>query len=211
MGKVTDLRRGRSRGKRVNVFLDGKFAFNLQAEVIAKDGLQVGQELSARQVEALTRSDHFQRCLNAATHYLSYRPRSESEIREKLRRRGFDSDSIEVVLAKLKKQGLVDDVSFAQFWRDNRESFSPRSQWLTRRELNQKGVAGEIVDKMVNDIDDEKNAYRAALSRSSRLSVSDYQVFRRRLGEYLKRRGFNYQLITSTVERLWQEYGNSPR
>ncbi len=44
MGKVTDLRRGRSRGKRVNVFLDGRFAFNLQAEVIAKDGLQVGQD-----------------------------------------------------------------------------------------------------------------------------------------------------------------------
>ena len=211
MGKVTDLRRGRSREKRVNVFLDGKFAFNLKSEVIVKDGLQVGQELSASQVEALTRSDHFHSCLNAANHFLSYRPRSESEVREKLQRRGFNSGIIDNVLAKLKEQGLVDDTSFAQFWRDNRESFSPRSQWLTRRELNQKGIAGEIIDRMVNEIDDEKNAYRAALSRASRLSVSDYQVFRRRLGEYLKRRGFNYEVITSTVERLWQEYGNSPR
>ena len=120
MRKITALRVGRGQRKRVNVFLDGRFAFSLEAEVAIREGLKVGQELSANQIEALARSDHFHRCLNAAGHYLSYRPRSEAEVRERLKRRGFDGDSVEAVIAKLKEQGLVDDMAFAQFWKDNR-------------------------------------------------------------------------------------------
>jgi len=209
MRNITNLRIGRSREKRVNVFLDGKFTFSLQAEVAAKEGLQIGEELSTNRVEALTRSDHFHRCLNAAIYYLSYRPRSESEIRERLQRRGFDGDSTEAVLAKLKEQGLVNDMAFAQFWQDNRQSFSPRSQWLTKSELRRKGVADEIIDEVINAIDDGDSAYRAALSKAHRLPLSDHQAFRRRLGEYLRRRGFSYGVINQTVERVWQECGSS--
>jgi len=211
MSKITALRVGRERGKRVNVFLDGKFAFSLEAEVAVKEGLQGGQELSAGQIEALASSDHFHRCLNAAARYLSYRPRSEFELRKRLLQRGFNGDSIEAVLTKLKEQGLVDDMAFAQFWRDNRESFNPRSQWLTKSELRQKGVASDITDQVVDAIDDEDSAYRAAQSKVRNLPRSDYQLFQRRLGEYLKRRGFGYRVINHTVERLWQEQGGVPR
>jgi len=204
--KITAIRTGKGQRKRVNVFLDGKFAFSLEAEVAVRERLQVEQELSASQIEALARSDHFHRCFNAAAHYLSYRPRSESELRERLHRRGFD-DSIEAVIAKLKEQGLVDDVAFAQFWKDNRESFSPRSRWLTKLELRRKGVADDIIDQVVDTVDDNNNAYRAALSKARSLPLSDYQGFRRRLGEYLKRRGFGYGVIKHTVEQLWQEWG----
>ncbi len=211
MKKVTAIRAGRRQGKRVNVFLDGKFAFSLEAEVAVKEGLQVGQELSESNIEALASSDHLHRCLNAAIHYLSYRPRSEAELRERLHRRGFDGDNVEAAIAKLREQGLVDDLAFAQFWKDNRESFSPRSQWLTRSELRQRGVANDIIDQMVAGIDDEDSAYRAALSRAHSLPLSDYQSFRRRLSEYLKRRGFGYRVISHTVERVWQEQGSRSR
>ena len=205
MTRITAIRAGRGRGKRVNVFLDGKFAFSLEAEVAVTEGLQAGQELSAGEIEALARSDHFHRCLNAALHYLSYRPRSESEIRGRLQRRGFDGDSVEAVIARLKEQGLIDDMAFAQFWRDNRQSFSPRSRWLTRCELRQKGVASDIIDQVVDAVDDANSAYRAALSKARSLPLSDYQSFRRRLGEYLKRRGFGYEVINQAIGRVWQE------
>ena len=203
MSKVTALRIRKGRKKRVNVFLDNRFAFSLEAEVVIREGLQVGQELSANQIKALVKSDHFHSCLNAATHFLGYRPRSEFEVRERLQRRGFDDNTIKVVIAKLKEQGLVDDVAFAQFWKENRDSFSPRSQWLTKLELRQKGVTDDITDQVIETIDDDDNAYRAALSKARSLPRSDYQGFRRRLGEYLKRRGFGYGVINHTIERLW--------
>jgi len=207
MKKVTALRTGRRQGKRVNVFLDGKFAFSLEAEVAVKQGLQVGQELSEGDIEALTKADLRHRCLNAALLYLSYRPRSEAELRQRLHRRGFDGDNVEAALTKLREQGLVDDLAFAQFWKDNREAFRPRSRWLTKLELRQKGVADNIIDQVVANVDEEDSAYRAAVSRARSLPRSDYQNFRRRLGQYLKRRGFSYQVITQTVERVWQEKG----
>jgi len=205
MRKVTALHEERGGGKRVKVFLDGRFAFSLEAEVAARENLQVGQELSTAQVEALTRAQQFQRCLNAAYRYLGYRPRSESEVRGRLRRRGFDDDCIGAVMAKLKEQGLVDDVAFAQFWKENRESFSPRSQRLTKLELRQKGVTADIIEQVVSDLDEEDSAYRAALNRTRHWPVSDYPNFRRRLAEYLRRRGFDYEVIVHTVERVWQE------
>ena len=207
MSKITALRIRKGWKKRVNMFLDNRFACSLEAEVVIKEGLQVGQVLSASQLEALIGSNHFYRCLNTALHYLGYRPRSEFEIKERLRRRGFDDNTAESVIAKLREQGLVDDASFARFWQENRDSFSPRSQWLTKLELKQKGVTDDIIAQAIDAIDDDDSAYRAALSKAQRLSQVDYQSFRRRLGEYLKRRGFGYGVINHTIERLWSERG----
>jgi len=208
MAKITAIRAGKGRKKRVNVFLDGKFSFSLEAEVMLKGNLHEGQELAAEEREGLTQADYFHRCLNAALHYLGYRPRSESEIKQRLHRRGFNGGSVDAVIAQLKEQGLVDDVAFAQFWKDNRESFSPRSQWLTKLELRRKGVAGDIIDQVVDSIDDDQSAYRAAQGKARHLPLTDYQDFRHRLGEYLKRRGFGYGVINHTVEQIWQELGN---
>jgi regulatory protein len=207
--QVTALRSGKGRRKRVNVYLDSKFAFSLEAEVVLTERLKVGQELSDEQISALAKADNFQRCLNAALHYLSYRPRSESELRERLYRRNFDEESIGRVVARLEELGLVDDMEFAQFWQDNRQAFSPRSSSLTRLELRRKGVAEEVIRQVVTPASDGDGAYRAALGKARRLPVSDYQSFRRRLGEYLRRRGFSYGVINNTVQQLWQEMKES--
>ncbi|MBI4181204.1 MAG: RecX family transcriptional regulator [Chloroflexi bacterium] len=209
MSKITALRTGRGQGNRINRLLEGKSAFGLDAEVTSKEGLKVGQAPSADRIEALTQSDHFHRYFKTAIQYLSYRPRSESELRERLQRRGVNGALQEAIITKLKEQRLVDDIAFAQFWKDNRESFSPRSRWLTKLELRRKGVADDTIDQVVKAIDDDESAYRAAQNKAPSLAKSDYQGFRRRLGEYLKRRGFSYEVINHTIEQLWQEQKDS--
>ena len=205
MRKITALRTGKGQGKRVRIFLDGKQAFYLETEVVVKEGLKVGQTLSTDQIEVLISKDSFQRALSAAVHYISYRPRSEFELRERLGQRGVNGNAREEVITKLKEQGLIDDTAFAQFWKSSRQSYSPRSQWLTGLELKRKGVADDIVNRVVDNIDDDDNAYRAALKKARSLPQSDYPVFRRRLGDYLQRRGFSYGVINHTIQRLWQE------
>ncbi len=205
MSKITRLVAGKSREKRVNVHLDGKYAFSLLAEVVLKEGLRVGQELSDEDQERLTGVDGYQRCLNAAIRFLGYRPRSEAEIRQRLLKHGYDGANIDKAIARLKEQGLVDDTAFARFWIENRESFSPRSRRLTRLELQRKGLDIEVIDQIVSEVNDSDSAYRAALSKVRRLSPADYQVFRRRLAQYLGRRGFDYEVIKETVERVWKE------
>jgi regulatory protein len=208
MSKITELKAGKTREKRVNVFLDGKLALGLLTETALKEGLKVGEEVTENRMEALAVADRYQRCLNAAIRYLGYRPRSEAEIKQRLQRHGFDSECTEKALARLKEQGLVDDTAFARFWKENREAFSPRSRRMTKLELKRKGLNSDIIEQVISEVDDGDNAYRAALGRAHRLSTSDYQTFRQRLGEYLGRRGFSYSVIKETTERVWKEHKN---
>jgi len=146
-----------------------------------------------------------ERCLDAAYRYLSYRPRSEAEIRERLLRRGFGHEEVERAIGKLKQQNLIDDFAFARFWKDNRLSFRIKSKRLIAKELRDRRVAPDIVDEITEDIDDELNAYTVARGRLPSLAGLDYEHFRRRLSSYLSYRGFSHQAIRATVARLWRE------
>jgi len=208
--KITALKAVKNpRVQRSGIFVDGKFAFSLDNEVILKEQLKVGQALSPKEVVMLTKADHFQSCLNAAFRFLSFRPRSEAETRQRLRLRGYADEEIERVISRLKQLELLDDATFAQFWKENRSSFRPRSRTMLKVELRRKGVESEVINEAIEDIDDAENAYKAAIARARTLPVADYQIFRKKLGGYLQRRGFNYGVINSTVKRAWQEQTGS--
>jgi regulatory protein len=210
MSVITRLTTARSRDKKINIYLDGKYTLSLPADIVIKEGLKTDQELSSSRLKSLADADKQRRCLDAAIRYLGYRPRSEYEVRQRLQRRGFDSNCIKKVITSLKEQGHIDDASFARFWKENRQDFSPRSRRLTRMELQHKGIDNELIERIISEVDDNDSAYRAALIKARRLSTSDYQLFRRRLGEHLKRKGFGYEVIKETIDRVWQERGGNP-
>jgi regulatory protein len=146
-----------------------------------------------------------QECLDAAYRFLSYRPRSEGEIRQWLKRRGFDDEVAERVMARLAEQRLSDDLAFARFWKENRLSFRPRSRRLIQKELKEKKVPADIIEQVTEDIDDDQTAYKLACGRMQSLGGLDYAQFQRRLGSYLTYRGFSYEVVKGTVTRLWEE------
>jgi regulatory protein len=148
-----------------------------------------------------------ERCLSAALRYLSYRPRGEAELRERLTQRGFPKEAQNAVISKLSEDGLINDAIFAQFYKDARDYFRPRSKWLTEQELKQKGISSEIIDQVVSTIDEEDNACRAALEKSKRLTDVDYETFRRKVGSHLQRRGFSSSLIKQALNKAWEDRG----
>jgi len=208
LSAVTVIETQRNRKGTVKVFLDGGAVFNLSLPIVVEAGINEGQVIALSEIERLKSDDIIYRSMNSILKYMSLRPRSEAEIRLKLRRRGFAEDTIERVLTKLSKQGLVDDVTFAKFWRENRENYRPISRRLMALELRQKEVARETIDDVIAGLEDESNAYRAAQKKAHLLEGLDYASFRRRLGAFLKRRGFDYELVNHTVDRVWQELDN---
>ena len=150
-------------------------------------------------------SNSIQDCLNAAYHYLSYRPRSEGEIKQWLHRRGYANEVAEQTIIKLREQNLSDDFAFARFWKENRLSFRPKSKRLIKKELRNKKVAQEIIEQVTEDIDDEVIAYKLGSKRISTLAHLDYPDFYRRLSSYLAYRGFGYEVIKHTAALVWRE------
>ena len=153
----------------------------------------------------MTDSNSLRDCLDSAYYYLSYRPRSEGEIRQWLRKRGFPAEVTETAITKLREQNLSNDLVFAQFWKDNRLSFRPKSRRLIERELRDRRVAADIVEQVTKDIDDEDTAYKLGSGRLASLTHLDYPAFYRRLSSYLAYRGFSYEVIKRTVSILWKE------
>jgi len=205
--EITALRLQKKNQQRVNVYLDSKYAFALQSSVAAS--LKVGQTLSPEEVDQLQRRDAAEVAYDRALNYLSYRPRSRAEIEAYLKRRRVPSITIQTVTDRLVGAGLLDDEAFAQYWVENREHFRPRGIRSLRFELRQKGVPDAVIDKAITNIDETESAYRAGRERARRLRRLDYQQFRRRLGGFLQRRGFGYDVVKVIVDRLWRELQTS--
>ena len=176
--------------------------------VVEHSCIAPGQVLTDAQIAELTAGDSAEKCLQAALRLLNYRPRSEAEIRSRLRRR-FDGEVVDSVISQLTARQMIDDFAFATFWKENRGSCNPRGQRLLRLELRKKGVSQEVIAEVLEGIDEEESAYRAAKKKEHSLQREDYDGFRLKLGSSLRRRGFSYEVIKRTVERIWRESHHS--
>jgi regulatory protein len=204
-GKITALKIQKRNPDRVNVYLDGRFAFGLAAIEAAR--LHRGQVLSDEDVERLKERDSFEKARNRVLRFLSYRPRSEAEVRRYLQDKGVSPSIADEVVERLTRAKLLDDLAFARYWVENRERFKPRGARMLRHELRQKGVDAKIIDQALADLSEEESAYRAAAQRGRRLAHLDQASFRKKLSAYLLRRGFPYSVVNPVVERTWQEFG----
>jgi regulatory protein len=194
-----------NRVQRTALYLDGKLAFSLDNEVVLKEKLKVGQTLAAPLLARLKNSDDSLRCLNAAYRFLSLRPRSRDEIVQRLSKLGFTESAIEPALLKLTALHLLDDAAFAEYWKENRTAFRPRSQRMLKQELSRKGLDSEVIGAAISGVDETANAYQAAIVKARRLPATDYLEFRNKLSGFLQRRGFGYSVIKKTVQQVWQE------
>jgi regulatory protein len=191
---------------RVNVYLDGRFVFGLPALEAAR--LSVGQILADQDIERLRSLDVEQKAYDRAVRFLTYRPRSEAEVRSRLEGSGTEQPVIDAVIGRLREQGYLNDAEFARFWVEGRQRFSPRSAYALRQELRRKGLDDSTIASVVTDLDAAASAYEAARPRAVRLSSlaeSDPMLFRRKISDFLLRRGFDYEVVREVVVRLLSE------
>ena len=209
MKRITSIEsQSRPGTHRVNVLLDGSFAFALAEELAFT--LVVGSFLSEAEVDDLQRRDDLHKVYDAALNLLSYRPRSVSELRMRLLRKSLDPVLVEEALERLKREKVLDDTEFAQFWVDNRRSHRPRGGRMLQAELRAKGVDREIIQEVLPEPSEEEDAaYRLALRKANSLANADWREFRQRLGEHLVRRGFGYDVAGRVARRLWEERGQA--
>lgn len=206
--EITALTAQKKNPNRINVFLDGEFAFGL-ARIVAA-WLRVGQLLTVDQIERLKDQDTFEVAYQKGLHFLSYRARSESEVQKKLRDQGFEEVLVDAVIERLKGNGILGDHQFARDWVENRSTFRPRSKRLMTLELRQKGVAEEEIQKALANAGDENSlAYQTAVPYLRRLAGTDWGTFRKKMAGFLSRRGFSYGTMEPILHQLWEEMQSS--
>ena len=203
MPVVTALEIQQKNKERVNVYLDGEFAFGLDMMVAA--GLHKGQQLTEAEIEVLRDEDAVSRAVDRAVRFLAYRPRSTAEVRRNLSEKAIPEAVIAAAVERLNRLGYLDDQAFARFWVENRDTFKPLSPRALRYELRQKGVADAAIERALSGLDSQDAAYRAAQSQLRRQRGRTRVEFRNKMAAFLQRRGFGYEEIRTVVEQLITE------
>ena len=134
---------------------------------------------------------------------LTYRARSEREVRDRFQQRGAPAELADAAVARLKEGGLLDDAAFSQAWVDSRRRASPRGSRLLKHELAGKGVPRETIETTLGqEVDERALALAAAAKKARALAGEPAPAFVRRLTDFLLRRGFDYEVASSVVREL---------
>ena len=202
--RITSLQVQKRNNKRLNIYLDGEYAFGLSRYVAA--WLQVGQDLTEEKITALLADDAVESAYQISTKFIGYRMRTTSELDKHLTKKGIEQPVIGQVIERLNENGMLNDEGFAKMWIENRSEFRPRSQRLLALELRRKGINSETIQNVIERTPPEDElAYLAAKKRIRRYEHLDWQDFQRKLGSHLARRGFSYSTIKPVVYKVWTE------
>lgn len=201
---ITKLKLNVRRPNIVDVYLDGVAELKVLNSIALT--LKVGQLLTSEEIEYLKILSMEEKSYQQALGLLSRRPRSEEEIRRRFERNSVPGEIQDKVVSRLREAKHLDDLDFAKVWVENRLEFRPRSAWAIRSELRKKGVASETIDEALRDFDDEAVVFQAAAVGARKYRNLDWKLFRKRLGAYLARRGFQYHLISPAIEHEWGEH-----
>jgi regulatory protein len=204
MQTITLLERQKNNPERVNVYLDGEFAFGLNEMDAVM--LRKGQQLTESEIDELRQKDAVVKAVDYAANLLSYRPRSTQEIRERLLKQSFNDVVADAAIEKLLGLGYLDDRAFARFWIEDRNRFKPLGRRALSFELRNKGIAQAIIQELLDEIVDEGGgAYEAALKRVRQMRGTTKREFKQKIGAFLQRRGFGYEAVNGALNQLIQE------
>lgn len=186
--KITKLEYQKQDPNRVNVFIDEKFIAAIDVNDVVTLGLYKNQELSRDDLNKIIGQSEFGKLFNAALNFLSYRPRSEWEVRHKLKFQTKNLKLIDNVIERLKKIGQINDEEFAKWFVDQRQTFRPKSQKMMAYELRKFGVQ----EKIASEVKDTDLALRA-LKKFHGNTKEKAQRF-------LAARGFDWQTIEEVLK-----------
>lgn len=203
MSVITSIKPQKNK-KRVNIYLDDKFAFGLDLENYMKLGLKVNQELTEKEVEEIVKKGEFQKVYDKILRFATLRPRSEREYKNWLRKHKVHESLHKKLFEKLIHLDFLDDEKFATWWVDQRNNFRPKSKRILNQELRIKGIDKEVIENVLSEtkIDEEKIAKEMLEKKIYRWkNLNDFEA-RKKMSAFLARRGFGWDIIKKTVNDL---------
>lgn len=205
-GTITRLVAQKKDPDRVSVYVDDAFAFGCHSDVVMRRGLRKGVAVSVAEQQAALEADGVYRARGQALSYLSSRSRTEQEIRRRLLRAGFDEAPVETTVDWLRAQGYVDDAAYAEQYAKSRMGTSGYGPQRVRRELMQRGIDRSAAENAVLDAAPDEQVEGAALEQAQKRaaslmrSESDQRKRRKKLMDFLVRRGFGYDTARAAAD-----------
>ena len=205
-GTITKLEPQKKRKNRINVYIDEEFAIGISSNLVLDFDLYEGKTLSEHQLQEISEAEELSKAKEYGFLLLSYRPRSVKEFRTRLKQKKFSDYIIEAVVEKFLKHGYLDDLKFAESFVQSKQITKPGSKVSLINELLKHGIdpdtAGKAVDSSYGELTEKEIACQLVRKKSKHYSNKNPKD-RRRLFDFLKRRGFSTEIIKDAIESEW--------
>ncbi len=195
--KITAIKQQVKKTDRYSIFVDEKYAFSLSEGELIASGVHGGQELTKQELEGFKEKSKLDKIYGLVLRLVARRLRSTKELRDYLRRKNQDEGSTETILNKLSVSGLLNDEDFARRWVENRRLLKSVSKRRLIQELRQKGIASEIIDRvMESDETTDVDTLKDLVERKRRQTKYRDNT---KLMQFLARQGYSYGDIKTAL------------
>lgn len=215
MFKITSVEAQKNSPHRFNIFLDGQFAFGADEDLVVDYHLSLGKMIDQITLEKLLFEAEVGKLMERMYRLFNIRQRSEKEVRLYLQKllfkrkiqgkQEFSQEAVELLIKKLHQKGLLSDEKFAKAWVESRSK--KKGKIALKLELLKKGIAKDTIDEVLeqNPVD-ERLVAKQLLEKKLKIwkSISPKEL-RIKAYQFLMRRGFNFEIIKTVVEKNLQK------
>lgn len=196
---------------RVNVYIDGEYAFPCSSEVIFLHSIKVGKVVDFNNLQEIINMDNYIKCKNSALRIIEKSYKSQKQIYDKLVQKDYDENTIEKVLAFLKEYNLLDDGKYAEAY--IKDKIKDQGYNKIKYSLINKGISKELIQEKLNLIDSEEEEQVAINLAEKKYiillkSEIDSKKIYKKLGDYLIRKGYKFEIVKAVLNKILKEFND---
>jgi regulatory protein len=191
--------------------LESEPRLSIHEDLLIRHRLFKGLELTESAIADIQAEDNKYRAYAMAIHYLGLRPRTSKEIERYLQRKEIEPESIAYAVERLEQERLIDDEDYARRFAESRLRAGGKGRLLIKQELKMRGVNKNTADAASRELgrDAEQAAADQVAAKKWRSMTGELHDKRRKLAQFLLRRGFPMEVTMLAVKRASTDQGGT--
>lgn len=207
MPKITKIEQQKKNSRRYSIYINEEFSFGVHEDTLVKFKLAKGMELDNDFIEQILKEEEQNKANNYALRLLSYRMRSKKEIITKMHDKGYENNIIDRTISYLNQYGYINDREYALSYIKDSMSLKKLGHHRIKAELFQKGISKDLIEEALSQLKDNDEEYEHALELAEKKLNGSYKnddrvAQYRKIGSFLQRKGYSYDIITKILNRL---------
>ncbi|MDE6274309.1 MAG: RecX family transcriptional regulator [Clostridiales bacterium] len=202
MAEITGITPQKKDKTRCNIEVDGRFYCGMKLETVMQNRLKVGSVVSPEELAAIQLESEKTPALDKALTHITASMKTEREIRDYLRRKGYLQDVCDYVVEKMKDYGFLNDEEYAKAFAENAKKREGKR--MIALKLKRKGVSDEDIECTLENLTGEEESAKNVLNKYMRGKTADRETLSKAY-RHLLSKGYDYEIAKSALRALGAE------
>lgn len=215
MSKITLIEQQQNSKQRYNIYVDDVFAFGVGEQTLLFFALHKNMTITPQLQKQILKYDAFQRLYLIGINYISYRFRSEKEVRDKLISKLEKTEDetvqknyqkmIDLAIKQLKSDGYIDDVNYANLFTQECLTLTGKGPLYIKQTLLKKGINLAIIQQALDTFSNEtllETAIHLGQNYIKRQADISKNALKQKIINHLTQRGFSIDIAKRALEQI---------